>query len=133
MKTYSRSTFDEARKAWAEGDFGDEWTDIRRIAAERGFIYPPAGTKWDDVEEVKSQRSIIYQAMADNPIALISTMRLSRSWHDVAQGVMAHRGMLRDQADIAEDDAEWEKRHHPSRKEAPKSIIAIMRKLWKRA
>lgn len=132
MKTYSRATFDEARKAWAEGDFGDEWTEIRRIAGERGYIYPPAGTKWDDVEEVQSQRSIIYQAMTDNPTALIATMTRSRSWHDVAQGVMAHRGVLRDLADTAEDDAEWEKRHHPSRKEAPETLLAIMRRVWRK-
>jgi len=38
---------------------------------------------------------------------------------------------LRDQATMAQDDAEWSKRRDPSRKEAPESLLAIMRRIWR--
>lgn len=130
MRSYDRATYGAARKAWAEGDFGPEWHELYRIAAANGYIYPPTGMKWDDVEEEPSQRAIVHQALEDNPTELRRIMARSHSWTEVVRQVIAYRGVLRDQADLHEADAEWEKDKLPSRRTAPEMLRDVLRRLW---
>jgi len=129
VRSYDRKTYLAARKAWAEGEFGPEWHDIYRLAAENGYIYPPSGTKWDDVEDDPSQRAIVYQAIQDNPSELRRIMARSHSWNEVVRNVIAYRGVLRDQADLHEMDADWEKRQRDSREHDAETLAAIMRRV----
>jgi hypothetical protein len=129
MRSYDRATYSAARKAWADGDFGPEWHEVYRLAADHGYIYPPTGTKWDDVQEEASQRAIVYQALTDNPTELRRIMARSHSWHDVVRQVIAFRGVLRDQADLLDADAQWEKRDRPPRAAVPEATIAILRRI----
>lgn len=130
MRSYDRATYTAARKAWAEGDFGPEWHEIYRLAADHGYIYPPTGSKWDDVEEAPSQRAIVYQAITDNPTELRRIMARSRSWSDVVRQIIAFRGVLRDQADLAEADADWESRERPKRGHTPQKLVDVLRQMF---
>jgi hypothetical protein len=129
VKTYDRATYTAARTAWADGDFGPEWHELYRLAADHGYIYPPTGSKWDDVEDAPSQRAIVYQAITDNPVELRRIMAHSHSWSDVVRQVIAFRGVLRDQADLFEADAEWEKRRDAKKAEATEVLGVILRRL----
>lgn len=130
-KTYDRSTYAAARKAWAEGDFRDRrWHAIYRLAAERGYIYPPTGTVHDDRdEEQPSQRAIVYAAMCDTPAELERIMRRSFSWSAVVAQLITHVERLREDADRSEDDGAWEKRDRPPRGAVPEPVIAILREM----
>lgn len=130
MRTYSRRDFEAARDAWAWGRFGSEWEPYRRAAAERGFIYPPAGSPDDDpTAEDPSQRSVIHEAMDNTPRALLAAIRLSRSWSEVVARMTQHRASLREDADLAERDAHWAKAQFElSRRETLQALAEILRR-----
>jgi hypothetical protein len=108
MRTYSRDDFLAAREEWK--DFDREWEPYRKLAAEYGMLYPPAGTKWDSWEdEEPSQRAIIYRAIEDTPDALTEAIRQSHSWFEVVRKLMADIDRRREDATYAEKDAEWER------------------------
>ncbi len=129
-KTYDRSTYAAARRAWAEGDFRDRrWHAIYRLAAERGYIYPPTGTVHDDRdEEQPSQRAIVYAAMCDTPVELERIMRRSSSWAAVVAQMISHVERLREDADRAQDDVDWERRGDPDPESAKKLLGSILRR-----
>ncbi len=131
-KTYDRSTYAAARRAWAEGDFRDpRWHRVYRLAAERGYIYPPTGTVHDDRdEEQPSQRAIVYAAMCDTPTELERIMRRSASWSAVVAQLISHVERLREDADRADDDVDWDHRDLPDRDAAKKLLGSILRRLW---
>ena len=80
MRTFARSDWLAANAAWDDGDFGYRWQGIRRLAAERGFIYPPSGSVHDDREaQSPSQRAIVWRALEDNPRELGRIVRGSHS------------------------------------------------------
>lgn len=130
-RTYDRAVYVAARKAWTDGDFRDtRWHAIYRLAAERGYIYPPMGTVHDDREEEQpSQRAIVYAAMCDQPVELERIMRRSRSWSQVIAQLISHVDGLREDATRAQDDVDWEKRDHPPRGAVPEATIAILRRI----
>lgn len=110
MRTFSRDAFLEAREQWDTGRFGWRWQSIRRIAAERGFIYPPVGSVHDDREvESPSQRAIIYAALEENPTQVETIVRRSHSWFDVVDGIIGMEAMLGREAYERERDIEWER------------------------
>lgn len=118
-RTYTRADLERSRRLWAEGEFGSEWAPYRRLAAERGFIFPPDGTmhdSWEDDEP--SQRAVLYQAIEDTPRLLADAIRRSRTWGQVVGPILRERARLREDAGLAERDAEWERQQHPARREA---------------
>ena len=128
MRTYSRATFDEAKASW-EG-FGWRWQGIRRLAADRGFLYAPSGTDQDDPEaESPSQRSILWQALDANPKALDTVIGRSRSWSQVIAGITAHRAGLRESADERDRDDAWSRKDEPTGRHATMSIKAILSRI----
>jgi hypothetical protein len=130
-KTYDRRTYAAARRAWAEGDFRDRrWRAVYRLAAERGYIYPPTGTVHDDRDdEQPSQRAIVYAAMCDQPVELERIMRRSRSWSQVITQLISHVEGLREDATRAQDDVDWAARDLPTKRVAAEAIGAILRRL----
>lgn len=90
MRTYSRDTFQAAQRAWVEGRFADpRWARIRRLSAEAGFIFPPAGTAHDDRDDERpSQRAIVWAAMNDTPRELERIIRVSGSWSEVVARII---------------------------------------------
>jgi hypothetical protein len=129
-KTYDRRTYAAARRAWAEGDFRDRrWRAVYRLAAERGYIYPPTGTVHDDRDdEQPSQRAIVYAAMCDQPVELERIMRRSSSWSAVVAQLITHVERLREDADRAQDDVDWERRGDPDPESAKKLVGSILRR-----
>lgn len=134
MKTYDQATYRAARRAWAEGDFRDpRWRDVYRLAADRGYIYPPTGTVHDDRDaEQPSQRAIVYAALCDTPDALRRIMARSSSWSQVVAQLIAHVDGLREDADLAEADAGWEREHRPTKRQATETVGAILGRLLAR-
>jgi hypothetical protein len=130
-KTYDRSTYAAARRAWAEGDFRDRrWHAIYRLASERGYIYPPTGTVHDDREdEQPSQRAVVYAAMCDQPGELERVMRRSSSWSAVVAQLITHVERLREDADRTQDDVDWKKRDRPPRGAVPEAIASILHRI----
>ena len=130
-RSYDRRTYAAARRAWAEGDFRDpRWHAVYRLAAERGYIFPPPGTVHDDRdEEQPSQRAIVYAAMCDQPAELERIMRRSRSWSQVIAQLVTHVEGLREDATRAQDDIDWAKRDRPPRAAVPEATIAILRRI----
>jgi len=129
-RSYDRATYTAARRAWAEGDFRDRrWHVVYRLAAERGYIYPPAGTIHDDRdEEQPSQRAIVYAAMCDTPAELERIMRRSSSWSSVVAQLITHVERLREDADRTQDDVDWERRDDPDPDAAKKLVGSILRR-----
>lgn len=124
-RTYSRADLEASRAAWA--DFGDEWREARRIAAGAGMLYPPSGTRWDDRDDAQpSQRAIVWAALDDRPRSTLATIARSRSWSAVVRAVMAEEGRLREDADLAERDAAWEREQLPDPREATTAIKRIL-------
>lgn len=125
--TYSRATFEEARAAWEDGRFGIEWEPYRRLAAERGYLYPPSGTRHDDREtETPSQRAIIHAAIEENPSELRRIVGRSRSWSQVVDQIIGLERRLGEDAELGERDARWERDHRPGYTEAVTAIKAVV-------
>jgi len=130
MRTYSRADWLASQAAWDDGDFGYRWQAIRRIAADRGFIYPPSGTIHDDREvESPSQRAIVWRALEDNPGRLEQIVRRSRSWHDVVDGIIGLEDRLRLDADETQREADWERKDDATPRDAVMSIASILRRI----
>lgn len=130
MKTYSRSDWQAAQAAWDDGEFSYRWQSIRRIAAERGFIYPPSGSFHDDRETSNpSQRAIVWRALEDNPTRLEAIVRRSRSWHEVVDGIVGLEARLRLDADDDDRAQAWERRDDPTEREATQALATIMRRI----
>ncbi len=128
MKTYSRTTFDQAKASWEGFDW--HWQGIRRLAAERGFAFAPTGTAQDDPEaESPSQRSILWQALDQNPGALVAVIGRSRSWSQVIAGITAHRAGLRVSADELDRDTAWSRKDEPTGRDATTALKAILNRI----
>jgi hypothetical protein len=125
MRTYVRADIEASRQAWA--DFGPEWSEYRRIAAERGMLYPPSGSPFDSWEDPEpSQRAIIYRAIEDTPKALREIVGSSWSWSQVIRKLMTDLERRREDADFRERDAEWAKLNDPSDRQATQTLGAIL-------
>ena len=126
MRTYSRADFEAAREAWS--DYGPEWQFYRQIAADRGMLYPPSGSKFDSWEDPKpSQRAIIYRAIADTPATLVDAIRESRSWSEVIGKVFRDMEIRREDADLQERDAAWDRRQYRGPMESIATIFGRVR------
>lgn len=130
VRTYRREDLVEARRRWAEGEFGEEWAPYRKLAAERGFIFPPDGSRWDSTEDDEpSQRAIVYRALEDTPALLRASIAASRSWGQVVGALMPAIRAMREDADLAERDAGWDREQRPSRREALETYGEISRRM----
>lgn len=128
MRTYSREHFEEARRSWL--GFGWKWQHIRRIAAERGFIYAPAGDASDDRDvESPSQRAILWRALEDNPTELERIVRRSSSWSQVIDQVIGMEGRLREEFGETERDIAWAKRELPDHIESAQTVGSILQRM----
>ncbi len=126
MRTYSRSDFEAARAAWS--DFDGTWEFHRRLAADRGMLYPPSGTRWDDIDDPKpSQRAIVYRAMTDTPLALTEAIRASSSWSQVIHRLLLDIEHRREDASLAEKDAAWDRRQYRGPMEPIATIFGRLR------
>ncbi len=115
---------------WESGEFGWEWQGIRRIAAARGFIFPPNGTVHDDRDaDPPSQRAIVYRALVDNHLAVEVIVRRSSSWGGVVDGVIGLERRLADNADELERDTAWERKDEPTGRQAASSLKAILNRI----
>lgn len=130
MTTYSRATWQEAQAAWDAGEFSDEWTPFRSLAARQGILYPPTGTQrdsWEDDEP--SARAILIRAIRETPKLLARCIRGSRSWSMVIGRLTSARDDWRAQLAQAEAIAEQQRRaEKPDRHEAPQLLGEIMRR-----
>lgn len=133
-RSYDRATFQAATAAWDDGAFGWEWAEVRRIAGERGFLYPPAGSEHDDRDsDEPSQRAIIYAALRDNRSKVIGLVARSHSWSQVVDKIIGLEVRLREDADLSERDAEWDRERRPTYREAVQSIAAIVARIGESA
>ena len=125
MRTYSREDYQAAMRAWS--DFGPEWDRYRRVAAERGMLFPPSGSRFDSWEDQEpSQRAIVYRAIEDTPSALLDTIGRSRSWSEVVRRVMADVDRRREDADLAERQIEWDRQYEITPHESVQTLAAIL-------
>lgn len=130
MRTFDRPTFMAAKAAWEDGEFGWQWQPIRRLAAERGFIYPPSGTRHDDREvESPSQRAIVWRALEDNPTELLRIVRRSRSWSEVVDQIIGLESRLRVDLDDRDREVAWDKADQADYRESVKSLAAILERI----
>lgn len=130
MRTFDRETFLAARLAWETGEFGWQWQHFRRLAAERGYIFPPTGSRHDDRESAKpSQRAIVWAAIEENPTELERIVRRCRSWHQVVDQIIGMEARLAEDAGLTESDARWERDHRPTHREAAMSVGDILERL----
>ena len=94
--TVSASTYRAARRAWDAGEFGDEWRDIRQLAAAGGILYPPSGTAFDSWEDDRpSQRAVLARAIAETPELLGRCIIGARSWAAVIARLLQARDAWR--------------------------------------
>lgn len=128
MRTYSRADWTAANEAWS--DFGWQWQAVRRIAAERGFIFPPSGSAHDDRDaEAPSQRAIIWRALVDNPTELAAIVGRASSWSGVIDRIIGLEARLRTDADYADKDAQWSRQDDPTHGEAVMTLADIMSRI----
>lgn len=128
MRTYSREDFLAAKAAWA--DYAPEWGPFRQLAAHRGMLYPPSGSKWDSWEDPQpSQRAIIYRSIEDTPNAVREAIAQSRSWSDVVRKLMADVDRRREDADLEERQAAWDKDDGTSRRGRMERIGEFLQKV----
>lgn len=127
-RTYSREDFFRAKEAWADFDY--EWQSIRRLAADRGMLFPPTGDRHDDRDaDNPSQRAIVYRALQDNPSELRKLVMRCRSWNGVVAGIIGLETRLRLDADDLERDTAFDRRAFPDHVESAQSLAAILRRL----
>lgn len=130
MRTFDRDTFLRAKAMWDTGRFGWRWQAIRRIAATRGFIFPPNGTVHDDRDaDPPSQRAIVYRALQENPSATEAIVRRSSSWGEVVDGIIGLEKRLGVDADDLERDTEWARKDEPNRRQSMLSIRDIVARI----
>ena len=128
MRTYSRADFLRSKAEWE--DFGSEWSELRRLASERGMLFPPFGSKHDDRDaENPSQRAIIYRALVDQPTELHRIVNRSRSWGQVVDLIIGMDTRLRSEADDHERDEQWNRKERPTERQALTSLGAIIKRI----
>lgn len=91
-RTFTKETLDAADHQWAVGDFHHDWHRYRKLAADRGIIFPPTGDptdQWND--RAPSQRASIYQAMDETPDLLEEVIGRSGSWYEVVGELVGWR------------------------------------------
>ena len=127
-RTYSREEWFRAKEAWE--DFGWQWQAIRRLAADRGFIFPPKGSRHDDRDSVNpSPRAIIWRALEDNPRELQKIVARSNSWSEVVGGIIGLEHRLREDADDLDRDNAYDKALRPTPRGALIHLGDFMRKI----
>jgi hypothetical protein len=110
--TLDRATYQRLLAAWS--GFGPEWSQVRKLCAERGFPFPPSGDPTDDRDDPEpSQRAIVWRSMDYRPAATIDAIRASRSWSEVVRKILALEDRMREDVQLAEKDAAWDKEHGP--------------------
>lgn len=132
-RTFTRAQWEEASVAWHDGGFDrDTWSAVRRAAAERGMLYPPAGSKHDDIDAAHpSQRSIVYRALSDTPGRLLEVISQSGSWREVVDALIRWTAARREELDEIEADSERraEAQRWRDRREAPERLGDIFRRI----
>lgn len=124
---YSARDWHEAQAAWSAGGFGPEWRDVRRLAAERGFCYPPTGDAGDSREDAEpSQRAILWAALRDRPASTAQLVRRSRSWSETVGRILLEEQHLREDADLRAWDDEWHRREEPTPQQALVTVGTIL-------
>ena len=97
FRTYTKAEFDAAQQLWADGDFSDEWRDVRHLAAMGGILWPPTGTNWDSWEDDEpSQRAMLIRAIRETPKLLDRCIVGARSWAEVIERLLRQRDEWRD-------------------------------------
>jgi hypothetical protein len=130
MRTYRREDWLASQRAWDDGEFGYRWQAIRRIAADRGFIYPPSGTIHDDREvEFPSQRAIVWRALEDNPREVERIVRRAWSWFDVVDNIIGLEARLRVDADEDGKVDDWEREQLPDHRESVMALSSILKRI----
>lgn len=130
MRTFDRDTFLRAQALWDDGSFGWRWQSIRRIAAARGFIFPPNGTRHDDRDaSPPSQRAIVYRALAENPTQLEVIVRRSSSWGEVVDGIIGLERRMADETDEADRDMAWQRKNEPTGRQATSALKDILTRI----
>lgn len=110
MRTYDRATFTAADEAWRNGAYGPAWSPYRRLAAERGYLFPPSGSAADDRDtESPSQRAIVWRAIEDRPDELARIVARCRSWSEVVDRIIGMEARLRAEAGERELVGAWER------------------------
>src|SRR4051812_17297897 len=110
MRTYARTAFLEARRAWAEGGVGPEWRWVYTLAVERGILYPPTGSRHDNRDAAQpTQRAIVYAALEENPTELRQILSRSSSWSQVVDRIFGMESRLVDGADLLDKDNAWDR------------------------
>lgn len=134
-RTFDRATFESARDAWTWGRYDPAiWSKWRGLAQESGIIFPPAGTPDDDPEsDDPSIRALVYRAIRDMPITLEKAIARSGDWGQVLEIVLAERDRMREDIDLEEKDAAWERAQNGDDREgkrrAAESLAAIVKRL----
>ncbi len=130
VRTFSRARWEEAAAAWTAGEYSEEWTPFRELAAKRGMIYPPAGSRWDSWEDDQpSQRAILIRAIRDTPALLTRTIMASSSWSEVVDHLFGAIAEWREEATARESEAARRRvEDTPGRREAPEVLGAILRR-----
>jgi len=127
QRTYSKDQWLGAQDAWADGDFSDEWTPWRRLAAQQGILFPPEGTKYDSWgDDDPSQRAILIRAIRETPELLryAITSKGVHSWASVIAVLVRGRDETRDI--IAADEAAEDRYDEPTPKQATYALKQIL-------
>lgn len=123
-RTYSRADYQRAMTLW--GDFSPEWDEARRLAAERGILFPPSGTKWDSWEDDSpSQRAMLIRAIRETPTLLAACIRSSRTWSEVIEHLISERDDLRA---TVRRQAEEDEAPRPGRAALPEPVRDVLRR-----
>lgn len=126
-RTYDRETYLGAKASWDEGEFGPEWAAARRLSWDRGFPFAPSGTRWDDREaENPSVRAIVYAALEDRPKDTLEIIGRSHSWGQVVSAIVQTEGRLREDIELAEREAAYEREERTTYREAVQSLASIL-------
>jgi hypothetical protein len=126
VKTFSREAWTDAQAAWDDGEFSDEWREVRHTMAMQGCIFPPSGTKWDSWEDdAPTQRAILIRAIRETPDLLRASIAGASSWHQVIDR-LTHR--LNDwRAEMRADEGPDDDR--PVDRDAPMRIAHILARI----
>ena len=113
-RTFSRSEYERSLAAWSEGEFSDEWRELRHTMALNGAIFPPAGSRWDSWDDdPPSQRAIIVRALRDTPELLRRCATGCPSWSVLVVRLM--RAVTAWREEVAEREADFEREKRADR------------------
>lgn len=122
MRTYSRQDLDRSRELWS--DFSSEWEPYRRLAAERGMLYPPNGTKLDSwADDEPSQRALLIRAIRETPTLLRQAILRSSSWSEVIGKLNRQRD---EWAELDELEITHRRRDRDTPSQAVQSLASIL-------